>query len=95
MKMLSDVREFVEQLPFAVEERQVDHCIYFGEGTVCTGEIVFPTSVRIVRNDSGKIFVELVSKKAGIRETDIPFSTLAHRKSAPDLVRLTLKKFFN
>lgn len=94
MRMLSDVREFVENLPFDVTERQIDHCIYAGAGEVDTGMVKFPTAVQITRNDEGQFLVFVKSPKAGISE-EIPFGTEDQRKVAANLVRALMPKYLN
>jgi hypothetical protein len=93
LKMLSDVREFVESLPFNVTERQVDHCIYSGTGEVDTGMSKFPTVVQIV-SDDGIFFAIVKSPKAGIME-EFPFGTDDQRKKAAEAVQALMFKYLN
>ena len=94
MKMLSEVRDFVESLPFTVVEKQVDHCIYCGVGQVDTGSMKFPTTVRILRNEFGRLSVIVDAPKAGVKE-EIPFETVDQRKKAPVLVQAVMPKYLN
>jgi len=94
MKMMSDVKDLVESLPFGVAEKQMDHCIYAGSGEVDTGTVKYPTSVHIVRNDRGKLSVLMSSPKAGVRE-EIPFDTEEQRRQAPDMVQALMLKYLN
>lgn len=93
MGMLSDVREFVEKLPFKIVEEQVDHCVYAGAGEISTGIQKFQTLVRILKKDSGLVVI-VSSKEAGVNE-EIPFDTKSQREAANDSVNLVLKKFLN
>lgn len=94
MRMLSDVRDFVGNLPFTVVEKQADYCVYFGIGQVNTGSVKFPTTVKIVRNEHGKLAVVVDAPKAGVRK-EISFDTEDQRKKAPDLVQALMSKYLN
>jgi hypothetical protein len=94
MKMLSDVREFVESLPFDTVEKQVDQYVYTGVGEISTGLVRFKTTVKIAQNDFGKLFVVVTAPKAGI-EAEIPFDTEDQRKRAPDAIRALIPRYLN
>ena len=94
MKMLSEVRDFVESLPFSVVEKKVDHCVYCGIGHVDTGSVKFPTTVQILRNEFGRLSVVVAAPKAGVKE-EIPFETPEQRKKASAMVQAVLPKYLN
>lgn len=94
MRMLSDVRELVGSLPFEVVEKQLDSCVYAGDGEVNTGTAKYSTSIQIVRNDFGKLMIVMKAPKAGIRE-EIPFDTEDQRKRAPELIKAAMIRYLN
>ena len=94
MKMLSDVREFVENLPFEIVEKQADNCVYVGVGEVDTGLSKFLTVVKIVPDNKGNLSVIVSAPKAGINE-EIPFNTEDQRKKAPKLIGALMPRYLN
>lgn len=91
MKMLSEVRKFVEGLPFQIAEKQTDDSVYSGTGSVDTGSVKHRASVKIAKNEFGKMSVFV---KLGSISDEFPFETEASReKAAKDVQKLLLKLY--
>lgn len=94
MKMMSDVKEFVESLPMdKLVEKQMDNFIYAGEGWVDTGSCKYQTQLRIVK-ESNSIVVQVRSPRAGV-SADIPFNTEEERRCAADAFSQLVPKYLN
>lgn len=94
MKMMSDVRTFVEGLRVEnLVEKQIDDCIYAGDGLVVTGIRKFPTSIRIVK-DGKKVKVHVKSLRAGV-DADIAFDTEHDRECALAEFDRVLSRYLN
>jgi len=94
MKMMSEVRAFVESLPLdELVEKQMDGCIYAGEGWMNTGSRKFSTQLRIIKENRG-VVVQVRSPKAGV-SADIPFNTEEERERALEAFSRLLPKYLN
>jgi hypothetical protein len=94
MKIISYIRDFIESLPVKyLVEKQVDDCVYAGDGVVITGVHEFPTSIQIIRDEAGTIVV-INSPKAKVA-ANIPFNTESDRKKAPEEFKKLLVKYIN
>lgn len=93
MNMLTEVKEFVESLPFKIVEKQMDRCVYAGIGEVDTGTKKYQTCVRIIPKN-GKLWVSVISKGAGIDE-EIPFSTEKQQEDAKEAVKNLMGRYLN
>ena len=94
MRMMEEVRELIESLPFKIVEKQLDNCIYAGVGEVETGTVKFPTTLKITRSEDGQLAVTMSSPKAGIEE-DLPFNTEDQQKMASEKIRNLMPRYLN
>jgi hypothetical protein len=93
MKMMTEVRDFVKNVPFDIIEKQVDNSIYTGIGEVRTGTKSFLTEIQIIKKENG-VRVVLHSPEAGIQE-DVPFGTKEQMEEATKMIRKIKEKFVN